>query len=57
MKEYAPFIRIILRYMASFGIIGGQVAQDGDLVTMLSVVLAALVEFSYMKARKTGGAT
>ena len=57
MNEYAPFIRIILRYMASFGIVGGQVAQDGDLITMLSVVLAALVEFSYMKARKTGGAT
>lgn len=56
MNQYAPFVRILLRYFAAS--VGGMawVADDQDLVMVGCVLLAAVVELAYGYARKRGGA-
>jgi hypothetical protein len=58
--NYAPIARIILRYGAAsvFGLAQGEVlAGDPDVVAALAIGLAAVVEGSYMLAKKLGWAT
>lgn len=62
MSQYAPFARIILRYLVGAGVmgsaaIGEQLAADPDLVMAASVAIGAIVEGFYTFARKTGGTT
>lgn len=73
MNQYAPFVRIFLRYgigalLPLIGITaytGFDLANDPDLVAGLSAIATMLVsligpylvERSYMKARKSGGPT
>ena len=64
-----PFARIIMRYLAGAlvakGIldptIGGTLASDPDILMAVEVVLGLIVgavsEFSYARAKKTGGPT
>jgi hypothetical protein len=61
----APISRIILRYLAAalvtYGIVpvdvGAQIAMDQDLIAMLGLTLAALVELIYNLAKRRGWAT
>ena len=57
MSQYAPFIRILLRYVAGFGASWAWVEGDQDLILIGSMLLGALVEAAYTMARKKGGAT
>jgi hypothetical protein len=62
MMDYAPIARIILRYLVGAGLmgsaqIGDMIAQDPDLVVMLSLALGAAVEGGYAWAKKKGGKT
>ena len=60
-----PISRIILRYLAAalvtYGIVpvdvGAQIAMDPDLIAMLGLTLAALVELIYNLAKRRGWAT
>ena len=60
-----PISRIILRYLAAalvtYGIVpvdvGAQIAMDPDLIAMLGLTLAALVELIYKLAKRRGWAT
>jgi hypothetical protein len=61
---YAPFIRIFLRYGvgAIAGLtVGDMLASDPDVVDVIaagvSVVAAALTEWWYQRARRSGGPT
>ena len=63
--NFAPISRIILRYLAAalvtYGIVpvdvGAQIAMDPDLIAMLGLTLAALVELIYNLAKRRGWAT
>jgi len=63
--NFAPISRIILRYLAAalvtYGLVpvdvGAQIAMDPDLIAMLGLTLAALVEFIYKLAKRRGWAT
>jgi len=60
-----PISRIILRYLAAalvtYGIVpvdvGAQIAMDPDLIALLGLTLAALVELIYKLAKRRGWAT
>jgi hypothetical protein len=60
-----PISRIILRYLAAalvtYGIVpvdvGAQIAMDPDLIALLGLTLAALVELIYTLAKRCGWAT
>ena len=60
-----PISRIILRYLAAalvtYGIVpvdvGAQIAMDPDLIALLGLTLAALVELIYNLAKRRGWAT
>jgi hypothetical protein len=60
-----PISRIILRYLAAalvtYGLVpvdvGAQIAMDPDLIAMLGLTLAALVELIYNLAKRRGWAT
>jgi len=60
-----PISRIILRYLAAalvtYGIVpvdvGAQIAMDPDLIALLGLTLAALVEIIYTLAKRRGWAT
>ena len=61
----APISRIILRYLAAalvtYGLVpvdvGAQIAMDPDLIALLGLTLAALVELIYNLAKRRGWAT
>lgn len=60
--NYAPIVRIVLRYAAGAGIMGSatlgeQMAADPDLVMALSLALGAAVEAGYVFAKRKGWAT
>ena len=63
--NFAPISRIILRYLAAalvtYGLVpvdvGAQIAMDPDLIAMLGLTLAALVELIYNLAKRRGWAT
>ena len=63
--NFAPISRIILRYLAAalvtYGLVpvdvGAQIAMDPDLIALLGLTLAALVELSYKLAKRRGWAT
>lgn len=60
--DYAPYIRIALRYLVGAGIMGsaelGEVlAQDPDLIVVISGLIGVGVEIYYARAKKSGGAT
>ena len=60
--DYGPFIRIALRYVVGGAILGSQalgdqLAADKDLVSAIAVLVGLCVEFAYVRAKKTGGAT
>ena len=63
--NFAPISRIILRYLAgalvTYGVVpvdvGAQIAMDPDLIAMLGLTLAALVELIYNLAKRRGWAT
>ncbi|MDD9727243.1 hypothetical protein PVV74_17420 [Roseovarius sp. SK2] len=62
MNNYAPFVRIGLRYLVGAGLmgsaaIGEQLAADPDLVFAISAVLGAAVEAFYAHAKMRGGKT
>ena len=60
-----PISRIILRYLAAalvtYGLVpvdvGAQIAMDPDLIALLGLTLAALVELVYNLAKRRGWAT
>ena len=60
-----PISRIILRYLAAalvtYGIVpvdvGAQIAMDPDLIALLGLALAALVELIYTLAKRRGWVT
>ena len=60
-----PISRIVLRYLAAalvtYGIVpvdvGAQIAMDPDLIALLGLTLAALVELIYKLAKRRGWAT
>ena len=60
-----PISRIILRYLAAalvtYGIVpvdvGAQIAMDPDLIALLGLALATLVEIIYTLAKRRGWAT
>lgn len=58
--NYAPIVRIVLRYVVGAGVmgsvaIGEKLAADPDLVMMGSLALGAVVEFAYARAKMIGG--
>ena len=60
--NYAPFVRIILRYIIGAAFLGSEqpgdkLAADPDLVSVGAIAAAALVEGAYAMARSRGGAT
>jgi len=60
--DYAPLVRICLRYLigaviAGSQVIGDDLAADPDLVSVLALAIGAIVEFVYYRAKKHGGAT
>ena len=60
--DYAPLVRIVLRYIVGAGImgsatIGDQLAADPDLIFYGSMAVGALVEAFYAMAKRRGGAT
>lgn len=60
--DWAPIVRIILRYVIGAGImgsqqIGEQLAADPDLVVAGSLLLGAIVEGFYVYAKKVRGKT
>lgn len=60
--DYAPWIRIILRYGIGAALIGSQaigeeLAADPDLVAVLCAVAMLAVEAVYIRAKRKGGAT
>lgn len=62
MTDYAPFARIILRYLAAGSymgseVVGGATGLDPDMVEVVSILIGVAVEFVYARARKFGGAT
>lgn len=57
MNEYAPFVRIVLRYLAGAGAIGSHLTMDSDVIALGCLIVGAVVERSYARAKKTGGAT
>ena len=60
-----PISRIILRYLAAalvtYGIVpvdvGAQIAMDPDLIALLGLALATLVEIIYTLAKRRGWVT
>ena len=60
-----PISRIVLRYLAAalvtYGIVpvdvGAQIAMDPDLIALLGLALATLVEIIYTLAKRRGWAT
>lgn len=56
MTQYAPFARIILRYLAGIAGATGW-AADQDLVMALSLIIGAAVEAFYLYAKRSGGTT
>lgn len=62
MMDYAPWVRIILRYIVGALLIGSpqigeQLAADPDLVAAGSIALGLLVEGAYVWAKRKGRAT
>jgi len=60
--NYAPLVRIILRYVvgaAAMGsiVMGDELAADPDLVAVLALAIGGIVEGLYVYAKKTGGKT
>jgi len=60
--NYAPFVRIIMRYIIGAAFLGSEqigdkLAADPDLVAVGALAMAAVVEGAYAMARKRGGAT
>lgn len=56
----APIIRIILRYGVGYVLgaeIGGAMAADPQLVTLIAIAVGALVEGVYAYAKRKGWAT
>lgn len=56
MIDYAPIVRIILRYIAGglfmgSAAVGEQLAADPDLVMLGSLALAAVVEAIYARSK------
>ena len=62
MTDYAPFVRIALRYLVGAGILGSHeigemLAADPDLVMAGAAAIGAVVEVFYIRARRKGGST
>lgn len=65
MNNFAPFVRIGLRYLSGAllargmidGDIAGLIAEDPELEFAVAAAVAAIVEGLYLRARNTGGAT
>jgi len=60
--DYAPIVRIILRYVVGAGIMGSEqtgnmLAADPDIVVVGCLVLGAVVEGFYVLAKVSGGKT
>lgn len=60
--EYAPIVRIALRYVVGAGMagsvtVGEQLAADPDLVFFGSMAVGALVEAGYAIAKRNGWST
>lgn len=60
--NYAPIIRIILRYLVGAVFmgsseVGAQLAADPDLVAMGAIGLGLAVEAAYALAKRGGGST
>lgn len=60
--NYAPYARIILRYVVGAAFMGSdalgdQLATDPDAVAIASITIGALVEFAYYLAKRFGGKT
>tara|TARA_Y100000296_G_C5019128_1_gene178960 strand:- start:427 stop:615 length:189 start_codon:yes stop_codon:yes gene_type:complete len=62
MTNYAPWARIVLRYLVGAGVMGSQtlgdkLSADPDLVLVVSLLIGAAVEAAYAFAKRKGGAT
>lgn len=72
MSQYGPLVRIILRYIIGpvlgmvavfvFGMqpdegIGKELSENADMVALGCLVVGAIVEWFYRRAKKDGGAT
>jgi hypothetical protein len=62
MMDFAPIARIVLRYAVGAGLfasqqIGNMLAQDPDLVFVVSGLIGAAVEVAYAWAKTKGGKT
>lgn len=62
MSNYAPYARVILRYLVGGAVVGSvaagdKLAADPDLVLALAAAISFAVELAYMRARRTGGPT
>lgn len=60
--NYAPFIRIVLRYVVGAGItgsaaLGDQLAADPDVIMAVSAGIGLMVELWYRFAKTHGGST
>ena len=60
--DYAPIVRIILRYAVGAGVMGSsalgdELATDPDLIFYGSLIVGALVEAAYALAKRLGRPT